>query len=133
MALIWFSSCFVFVIGIYVKVGLAPLILGVIIYVGLLLLNAYFILRISQVIRRHAMQIQAQQNSVQQSINMPKYKKSVNTIYYVIAAFILCFGPSAITLLVFTVFRKVTPFLHPMDLYGINLLEDFYTPIRNGV
>ncbi|XP_031554475.1 melanocortin receptor 5-like [Actinia tenebrosa] len=61
----------------------------------ILLVNAIFIFEISRVIRRHSVQIHAQQQSVQQvqSINMPRYKKSVNTMYYVAGAFVLCYFP----------------------------------------
>ncbi|XP_031548560.1 uncharacterized protein LOC116286236 [Actinia tenebrosa] len=47
-------------------------------------LNVISFFKISQVIRKHSQQIQAQQQSLQQSIDMPRYKKSVNTMYYVI-------------------------------------------------
>ena len=70
-------------------------ILGFITFVLIITLNLYFLVKIFQVIRRHSVQIQAQQQSVQQSIDMPRYKKSVNTMYYVIGAFLVCYIPYA--------------------------------------
>jgi hypothetical protein len=64
-----------------------------VIYIALLIINAFFLIKISQVIHRHSVQIQAQQQSTQQSIDMPRYKKSVNTMYFVIGAFCLCYIP----------------------------------------
>ncbi|XP_031552516.1 G-protein coupled receptor 3-like [Actinia tenebrosa] len=71
-------------------------IISVFSFLSLLFLNAYLIFEISRVIRRHSVQIHSQQQSVKQSIDMPRYKKSVNTMYYVIGAFVLCYVPYAI-------------------------------------
>ncbi|XP_031572612.1 high-affinity lysophosphatidic acid receptor-like [Actinia tenebrosa] len=59
----------------------------------LIFIALYFLSVIFRVIRRHSLQIQVQQQSVQQSIDMPRYKKSVNTMYYVIGGFVLCNVP----------------------------------------
>ena len=75
-------------------------ILGVLTFVLIITLNLYFLIKIFQVIRRHSVQIQAQQQSIQQSIDMPRYKKSVNTMYYVIGAFLLCYVPYVGTMVV---------------------------------
>jgi hypothetical protein len=80
--------------------GVTFLLLTTITFVSLLVLNGYFIVRISKVMRRHSRQIQAQEQSMQQSINMPTYKKSVNTMYYVIGSFVLCYIPFAVALFV---------------------------------
>ncbi|XP_031565801.1 adenosine receptor A2b-like [Actinia tenebrosa] len=68
-------------------------VVGVFSLVFLITLNLFFLVKIFQVIRRHSIQIHAQQQSVQQSIDMPRYKKSVNTMYYVIGAFLVCYVP----------------------------------------
>ena len=76
---------------------------------SILIVNAIFIFKISQVIRRHSVQIQAQQQSVQQSIDMPRYKKSVNTMYYVGGAFVLCYIPFLGILLIVAVRKLRSP------------------------
>ncbi|XP_031565777.1 melanocortin receptor 5-like [Actinia tenebrosa] len=76
--------------------------------VFLITLNLYFLVKIFQVIRRHSLQIQAQQQSVQQSIDMPRYKKSVNTMYFVISAFLVCYVPYAGTMIVHSDNVKIT-------------------------
>ncbi|XP_031572613.1 G-protein coupled receptor 3-like [Actinia tenebrosa] len=76
-------------------------VVGVLSLVFLITLNLYFLIKIFQVICRHSIQIQAQQQSVQQSIDMPRYKKSVNTMYYVIGAFLVCYVPYVGTMIVY--------------------------------
>ncbi|XP_031575004.1 melanocortin receptor 5-like [Actinia tenebrosa] len=49
-------------------------------YIALGVINIFLLVKISRVIRRHSVQIQAQQQSLQQSIDMPRYKKSVKTM-----------------------------------------------------
>jgi hypothetical protein len=76
-----------------------------------LLTNAFLIFKIWQVIRRHSRQIQAQQQSTQhleQSINLPRYKKSVNTMYIVIGAFLLSYIPYIVALVTFIILQKLT-------------------------
>ena len=75
-------------------------ILAVLIFVFIITLNLHFLIKIFQVIRRHSVQIQAQQQSVQHTMDMPRYKKSVNTMYYVIGAFLVCYVPYAGTMVV---------------------------------
>jgi hypothetical protein len=70
--------------------------LGITLFFGVLLIDSFLIFKIWQVIRRHSRQIQAEQQPTQQSeqsINMPRYKKSVNTMYFVIGAFVLTYIP----------------------------------------
>jgi hypothetical protein len=88
----------------------------------LLPLNAYLIFKISQVIHRHSVQIQAQQQSVQQSIDMPRYKKSVNTMYYVIGAFVVCYVPYFCGLIVLCVVQKLTPELNNLFIFTVFLV-----------
>jgi hypothetical protein len=84
------SVCRVFIEQIQISVFVAVILLA-----SLLLMNAFFIVTIYQFIHRRSVQIQAQQQSVQQSIDMPRYRKSVNTMYYVIGAFVVCYIPYA--------------------------------------
>ena len=82
--------------------------LGVVVFVFLIFMNVFFILKISQVIHRHSVQIQAQQQSTQQSIDMPRYKKSVNTMYYVIGAFVVSYLPIGAAFGSFAVVQQMT-------------------------
>ena len=82
-------------------IGTRPYFIFVFVTIAVFLqLNMILIFKIYRVIRRHSVQIQAQQQSVQQSIDMPRYKKSVNTMYFVIGAFLVCYVPFAVGLLV---------------------------------
>ena len=63
---------------------------------------AYF--SVLRIIRHHQQQVRANAryaNFNQQAINLAKYKKSVNTILYILGLFYICFGPSAVCLGVF--------------------------------
>lgn len=57
--------------------------------------NAFFIIKISREIRRHATQIQAQINSLNntESLDIPRYKRTVINMYFIIVAPILCYIP----------------------------------------
>lgn len=70
----------------------------VILFAGLLALNIYFHVKIFLVIRRHSKQIETQSHAAQQPMDMPKLKKSVNAMYYVIAAFVICYIPQVCAL-----------------------------------
>jgi hypothetical protein len=98
LACIWVLSVGICLCKVIIKDRLIYSILrifGTVLFIISLLLNGYLIFKISQVIHRHSVQIQAQQQSVQQSIDMPRYKKSVNTMCYVIGAFVVCYIPYA--------------------------------------
>lgn len=56
------------------------------IYLVIMISNVFLMVKIMIVVRRHTIQIHAQRSS----LDMPKYKRSVNTMYYVLAAFVLC-------------------------------------------
>jgi len=79
---------------------------NVIVIFFVVLLNIFLMLKISRFLRRHLAQIQAQQQSAQPTINMPRYKKSVNTMYYITGAFILCYCPLLFTQTTLMVTRK---------------------------
>lgn len=108
MALIWFYS---FLLGglISLYAGLQGIAIAFMtLYTIIILMNIFFLIKISKVVRKHSRQIQAQQLSAQEAMNIPKYKKSVYTIYYVIGGFIFCFSPTFTALLVWMVFKKPT-------------------------
>jgi Na+-transporting methylmalonyl-CoA/oxaloacetate decarboxylase gamma subunit len=106
--LIWVLSLFIGIFRMFVETGGNILTVGVIIFIFLLILNVYIHIKISRVIHRHTVQIQAQQQAAQQSIDMPRYKKSVNTMYYVIGAFVLCYVPHFVSLAVLAVVKEWT-------------------------
>lgn len=99
LVFIWITSVSAVVIRMFAY-GVTFLLLTCIVFASLLFLNAFFVVRISKIVRRHSRQIRAQEQSVQQSIDMPKYKRSVNTMYYVTGAFALCYIPFALALFV---------------------------------
>jgi len=71
---------------------------------------AYF--KVFKTIRRHQQQIHAnelQQNFAQPAINFEKYKKSVYTILFILAAFYICFLPIAIAM-VLALVRPINEF-----------------------
>ena len=58
---------------------------------------AYF--KVFRIIRTHQQQIHSSelaQNAAQPAIHMAKYRKSVFSILYIVAIFIICFSPMAI-------------------------------------
>ncbi|XP_020906751.1 5-hydroxytryptamine receptor 1F-like [Exaiptasia diaphana] len=57
--------------------------------------NIVFLVKISRVVRKHTLQIHSQQRWATPSIstNIPRYKKSINTMYLLIGAFVLCYSP----------------------------------------
>ena len=57
------------------------------------LLEIYFIIKIFRCVRRHSVMIQAQQQSAPSTINVAQMKKSVNPMYFMFGAFILCYFP----------------------------------------
>ena len=91
LACMWMTSLLVFMR--FLDTFRVFQILAAILLIIVIIINLYMIFKISRVIHRHSVQIQAQQQSVQQSIDMPRYKKSVNTMYFVIGAFLLCYIP----------------------------------------
>lgn len=62
-------------------------------------INIIFLVKISRVVRRHKLQIHTQQPSTTQqqtttpSVSILRYTKSVNTMFYLIGAFVLCYSP----------------------------------------
>lgn len=63
-----------------------------------LIMSYVLIFKIFRIVRRHSAQIQAQQQATQSDIDMPRYKRSVNTMYLIIAAFLLCYGVKLLNL-----------------------------------
>lgn len=66
-----------------------------------LLITSVFNFKVLQIIRRHQLQIQATQPNQgfgQAAIDIAKYKKSVITLFYILALFSVCYLPSAVFL-----------------------------------
>jgi len=59
-----------------------------------ILLNVYFLIRINRCVHRHVVQIQAQQQAAQQTMNIQTLKKSINPMYYMFGAFVFWTFPS---------------------------------------
>lgn len=57
-----------------------------------IIFNLAFTFKIIQAIRRHSKQIQAQEQITQSNVQMPRFKKSVHTMYFIVASFLLCYG-----------------------------------------
>lgn len=100
--LIWISGVLISLARM-LALGLPFLITVIIIFIALLLLNAFFLGKIYQVIRRHSVQIRAQQHVAQQSFDMRTFRKTINTVDYIILAFLICYVPYAGALIIFTV------------------------------
>ena len=101
-----FGVCLVFSIFAVVALGFATLI-AVLVCVILLGLNFYFLVRIFQAIRRHSLQIQAQQPS-QQATDMSKYRKSTTIMLCLIGVFVLCYVPYVVSMVKIAVKLSMT-------------------------
>jgi len=51
-------------------------------------MNIYFLIRINRCVHRHVVQIQAQQQAAQQTMNIQILRKSINPMYYMFGAFV---------------------------------------------
>jgi len=81
----------------------------IILLISIIAFNSYCMCSIYMVIRRHSAQIHALTQSIQSNIDMPSYKKSVFTMYYVVGAFLLCYLPTLPSLIILTVsFHSLT-------------------------
>jgi len=96
LILIWILGIFAGIIRNFLSFSdaVAKVVFGLfaVLFACLVLLNTYFIIKISVVVHRHSVQIQAQQQP-QPTMNMPRYKKSVYTIYCVMSTFVFCYVP----------------------------------------
>lgn len=61
------------------------------------LIEMFFIIKIFRCVRRHSLMIQAQQQSIPGKMSAAQMRKSVNPMYYMFGAFILCFFPFYVT------------------------------------
>lgn len=108
------------------------LFLSTAIFIVVVLSNIYFILKIALVIRKHSSQIHAQEQSTQQNINMPRYRKSVNTMYYiVIGVYALCYVPFLIILLIQGIVGQVE-YQNSQKLFSMQLVSSTLV-MFNGV
>ena len=60
----------------------------------IVIIDVYLMIKISRVIRRHSAQIHSQQQINQPTMNIQRYKKTVNVMNYIIVLFLLCYMPS---------------------------------------
>lgn len=77
-------------------------------YPTLFVTNVCLIYKIHRVIRRHTAQIQEQENAVQTNTLRPKFKKSVSVMLTIIAAFLLCYIPFFVIMVVNHLIREST-------------------------
>ncbi|XP_031551209.1 G-protein coupled receptor 12-like [Actinia tenebrosa] len=90
LAIIWAFGVTLTIVTLF-KFGKGLIAVYILIFVVLFLMNVYFIWKVFRVIRRHSAQIQVQQQSALHSIK--RRKKSVYTMYSMIAAFLMCYIP----------------------------------------
>jgi len=58
-----------------------------------IVMDIYFMIKINRCVRRHVLQIKAQQQAAQQTLNIQTLKRSVNPMYYMFGAFVCCCFP----------------------------------------
>lgn len=71
-------------------------------------LDIFFIIKIYQCARRHVLQIEAQQQAAQQSVNVHIITKSLRPMYYMFGAFAICVFPVFLTTIVLHVIGNTT-------------------------
>lgn len=108
IAFIWVSSVIVCILRFYLYQNTVILSVAIMLFLFSFVLNIFFLIKIYRVLHRHSVQIQAQQQSVQQSFNMPVYKKTVKTTFYITGTFLICFIPVWANVLVYIIVRKHT-------------------------
>jgi hypothetical protein len=121
LACIWIWNAFLCICTSLLR-HVAVVIIVIIMIITSLVMNAYFIFKVSQVIYRHLVQIQAQQPSTQQSIDMPRYKKSVYTMYCVIGTFVLCYTPFLVWMILVPLQGEWTIESHQLFIVSITLV-----------
>lgn len=77
----------------------AAAVLVAVLMLFLLLLDVVFITSITKLIRRYSHQVHDQDSSNQSNFNILKYRKSANTMYCMLGAFVLCYLPYLIFLI----------------------------------
>lgn len=98
LVFVWISRIAWSICIIFIK-GRIPTIIDIVLFIGLIVLNGSFIGFVYKVINRHSAQIEAQHQSIA-TLNLPRYKKSVKTMYFVIGAFVFCYIPHSSAILV---------------------------------
>lgn len=81
--------------------------MDVVIFGFTLVFNAFFLSRISRSVHRHSAQIHAQSNLAEQ-MSMPRFKKSVKTMYMIAFAFVACYCPYVVALMYLFVVQEWT-------------------------
>ncbi|XP_020916577.1 melanocyte-stimulating hormone receptor-like [Exaiptasia diaphana] len=59
----------------------------------LVILNITLMVKISRAVSKHSATIHAQEQAVQGSLDLPGYKKTVNTMYYIMGTLAVCYVP----------------------------------------
>ncbi|XP_020899798.1 G-protein coupled receptor 12-like [Exaiptasia diaphana] len=59
----------------------------------LFLLNIVLMAKISREVSKHSANIHSQEQAVRESLNLPRYKKTVNTVHYIMGTFSACYIP----------------------------------------
>lgn len=104
-AIIWMTSIAFLICRLFVN-HYNRIILELMESIILVALNAYFFFKVSQAINKHSEQIESQQHSSQHSINIPRYRRSVKTMYYVILPFVFCYVPFIASLIAVRAVRQ---------------------------
>ncbi|XP_028512703.1 adrenocorticotropic hormone receptor-like [Exaiptasia diaphana] len=87
----------------------------------LIILNLCLMGKISKVVRRHSKRIHSQRQTTQQTgINIPRFKKTVNTMYYIMGIFLLCYAPT----LGVIIFNTFVPETVTLKKFVLNTLAD---------
>lgn len=87
IAMIWIFSVVATGVRFINEVIIYTPVIDIVVFVSVSLLNGFFMVKIALAVRRHASQIHAQRSA----LDMPKYKRSVNTTFYVMIVFFLCY------------------------------------------
>ncbi|XP_020892722.1 histamine H2 receptor-like [Exaiptasia diaphana] len=104
LLLIWFTCITGVVMRMYLANNFYYLLVACVIFVMMLVLNAVFIFKVAKTIRRHKTQIRT--HATPGTLNMPKYRKTVSTMYYIIGAFVVCYFTFASALILVTCDRS---------------------------
>lgn len=75
----------------YNKVHVSSVLIDISLLIAVLLLNAVLMMKIACVVRKHSARIHSQQQS--HPTNLTTYKKSVNTMYYIMGILLICYIP----------------------------------------
>ncbi|XP_020906092.1 5-hydroxytryptamine receptor 1B-like [Exaiptasia diaphana] len=95
LVFIWSYSCLAGVLLVYLNREDTLRAHFIVLFVASLM-DIYFLLKIYKTAYRHSRQIQVQHQSVQPSSNLSQVRKSLNVMYFIIVAFVICYLPYVI-------------------------------------